>query len=626
MPKVPPRRKNTFSDKLKAEFTCIIQTGNDNTLVKCTVCNVEFNISIGGRASITKHTLSNKHKSCLDALSSSKKIENFIRRPTFTSQEKKLAIAEGTMAFHTIKHNQSFRSMDCTSKIIRKLFDNSFACARTKCERIVVGVFQKFANNLLAIDLEQVKFLSILSDASNHKEIKLYPILVRYFNFENGVQNKILNLSTVDGETSDILSDHIFKTAEQSSITKKIFAFSADNTNTNFGGINRRGENNVHKKLMSKLNRSIIGIGCNAHIISNTINTASSVMTIDAEIIIPQVYLHFHRYTVRVTTLQEFCREADVEYKKLLGFSKVRWLALTPAIERVIKLYEPLRSYFLSLDKCPKILKKFFESDESEVMLFFIHNQAVNFNSAIKQIEKSNITVAEVLNILDNLKEMYVSRYNNSFIPIFLNSKINKLEESNPGLKQRFLKEILLFYKTCFEYISKWTEQLHEFQCFQWTILNKKIEWNDMLETVRYLGENNVIINDEELFDEVRRTNIFCEDNGKFLNWVEEKIEVDKRWLEVFKHFKSVGIPHANLKNIIEAAMCLPGTTANVERTFSLINDFWSCEKSNMNTETLAAVITTKENLKYTCTEFSNLLAENDQLTREIHSSNKYEK
>lgn len=115
-------------------------------------------------------------------------------------------------------------------------------------------------------------------------------------------------------------------------LNDKVIAVCADNTNTNFGGVNRKGDKNV-KKMMHLLGKTIIGIGCNAHIVSNAINTASSLMSIDVEVVITHIYLHFERFTVSVTSLKTFCEEASVEYKKLLGYSKTRWLALMPAIE-----------------------------------------------------------------------------------------------------------------------------------------------------------------------------------------------------------------------------------------------------------------------------------------------------
>lgn len=70
-------------------------------------------------------------------------------------------------------------------------------------------------------------------------------------------------------------------------------------------------------------------------------------------------------YTVRVEALKEFCTET--EYHQMLGYSKTRWLALMPALERVIKMYQPLKSYFLSIEKCPQLLKNFFENPMSEL-------------------------------------------------------------------------------------------------------------------------------------------------------------------------------------------------------------------------------------------------------------------
>lgn len=158
----------------------------------------------------------------------------------------------------------------------------------------------------LAIDLKDANFITILSDASNHNSTKLYPIVVRYFSFKTGVQIKILNFESIDGETSELLTSKICTVLLKHQLENKIIALSADNTNTNFGGLKRKGENNVHKKLMNHFKRPIIGLGCNAHITNNAINTAAATMKIDIEVIIPKIYLYFHRFTVREANLKLF--------------------------------------------------------------------------------------------------------------------------------------------------------------------------------------------------------------------------------------------------------------------------------------------------------------------------------
>ena len=82
------------------------------------------------------------------------------------------------MAFHAMKHNHSFRSVDCTSSIIRNLFSKKFTCARTKCESIVVNVFAPFALREVLNDLREAKYVSVMADSSNHSNMKLVPVLV----------------------------------------------------------------------------------------------------------------------------------------------------------------------------------------------------------------------------------------------------------------------------------------------------------------------------------------------------------------------------------------------------------------------------------------------------------------
>ena len=83
---------------------------------------------------------------------------------------------------------------------------------------------------------------------------------------------------------------------------------------------------------------------------------------VDIEVVVVKIYSFFYIYTVRVETLKDFFVGADIEYQKLLEYSKTRWFALMPAVERVLKIYEALKSYFLSIEKCPTILKSFLKT------------------------------------------------------------------------------------------------------------------------------------------------------------------------------------------------------------------------------------------------------------------------
>ena len=99
----------------------------------------------------------------------------------------------------------------------------------------------------------------------------LYSILVLCFSFEYGVNVKLFSPNPVNGEKSTFRFDHVVEKISLNNLNTKIIARSADNTNTTFGGIKRKGENNVQKRSMQLLNKNDIGIGSNAHILTGNL-------------------------------------------------------------------------------------------------------------------------------------------------------------------------------------------------------------------------------------------------------------------------------------------------------------------------------------------------------------------
>jgi hypothetical protein len=140
-----------------------------------------------------------------------------------------------------------------------------------------------------------------------------------------------------------------------------LVCYTVDNTNSNFGGVKRKGGENVFRKVQSDLDRPILGVGCSAHIAHNSIQTACDSLPLDTEVIVIKIYKYFHLYTVRLTKRKQLCEFVETDYKKVLSHSSTRFLSLLPAIERILANFDGLKSYFLSSDKCPKLLFDFLE-------------------------------------------------------------------------------------------------------------------------------------------------------------------------------------------------------------------------------------------------------------------------
>ena len=131
-------------------------------------------------------------------------------------------------------------------------------------------------------------------------------------------------------------------TLKKNDLTQKIVAYCGDNCNTNFGGVKR----NLFSYLKKELGRNIFGVGCGAHIVYNCIQTAVDVLPIEVESLVVKIYKYFHIYTVRVIQLKKICGFLEIDYKKVPQHGNTRFLSLLPAIERILQIYEGLKSYF----------------------------------------------------------------------------------------------------------------------------------------------------------------------------------------------------------------------------------------------------------------------------------------
>lgn len=140
-------------------------------------------------------------------------------------------------------------------------------------------------------------------------------------------------------------------------IEKKIVVFSADNAPVNFGTVGRTGSRNVLKQLKDKTNANMIGAGCTAHILHNSIETACDGLRLDVEYYAVKTYTHFYRHTVRLRKLKEFCDSIGENFVRLKGYSKTRFLALKECLSSIISNFNALNEYFDSLEEPPAKIK-----------------------------------------------------------------------------------------------------------------------------------------------------------------------------------------------------------------------------------------------------------------------------
>jgi len=192
--------------------------------------------------------------------------------------DEKVAAVEITLAFHILKHHMSFNSSDCTTDLLKHIFEDSETAkhlsARTKTAMIGKKIIAPYCMSKVMESVSNIPFISISTDASNHASEKMIPILIQYFTINEGICSKFINLETLPNEKAQTICDLLIKTLKKWNLMDKCIAFSADNCNTNFGGMRRAGTENIYSLLNRKIQKDLIGIGCPAHIIHNAAKKA----------------------------------------------------------------------------------------------------------------------------------------------------------------------------------------------------------------------------------------------------------------------------------------------------------------------------------------------------------------
>ncbi|KYQ52276.1 hypothetical protein ALC60_08611 [Trachymyrmex zeteki] len=116
-------------------------------------------------------------------------------------------------------------------------------------------------------------YFNILSHATNHGCIKVFPILIRYYSPNHGLQHCLLDFYEDPDETAAVIYLNLKTRLKQlGSGLKNVSSYSADNTNVNFG---------IHHfvyQLILKDNANVYSSRCVAHMLHNAVKVICSNM------------------------------------------------------------------------------------------------------------------------------------------------------------------------------------------------------------------------------------------------------------------------------------------------------------------------------------------------------------
>lgn len=110
----------------------------------------------------------------------------------------------------------------------------------------------------------------------------------------------------------------------------------------------------------------------------------------------------------------------------------------------------------------------------------------------------------------------------------------------------------------------------------------------------------------------------------KIPTWTRENVKSDQRWVEAFKTCRDQELSVENLMKLVEFGFCLPGTSAEVERLFSIIFNVWTEEKGQMTLPTLESIINVKFNSDLDCKQFHENNKNDKSILSKVIGGEKY--
>ena len=130
------KRKCTFTNEMQEKHPCF-RKGRNDYQAECLVCKSGTNISVvhKGNGDLNTHLQSEKHCKAVRWAAASTKMTNYFVTAGSKCKDE-ITAAEGTLAFHAVKHHHSFLSMDCTSVLLKKIFPDSNVAKKFSSGRI----------------------------------------------------------------------------------------------------------------------------------------------------------------------------------------------------------------------------------------------------------------------------------------------------------------------------------------------------------------------------------------------------------------------------------------------------------------------------------------------------------
>nr|CAD2176296.1 unnamed protein product [Meloidogyne enterolobii] len=189
-------------------------------------------------------------------------------------------------------------------------------------------------------------------------------------------------------------------------------------------------------------------------------------------------------------------------FSSLPTHAVTRWTTLSKVITIILEKWDPLFQLFENPTK-PRLLRDFFQSENSKPICYFLQNVLKIFNDAILTLQRENMLLPDLIEVMEGFKAKIEARLNgdgnsgNSFFGGYFT-----LRRATPEQETEFCN----FYKIVLNYIERWFQlQLLPKGISIINLENKELIYAEVVQLAEQICPENS--ENDELFDEVSQLN-----------------------------------------------------------------------------------------------------------------------
>ena len=133
------------------------------------------------------------------------------------------------------------------------------------------------------------------------------------------------------------------------------------------------------------------------------------------------------------------------------------------SIERMLKVIDPLETYFLELsadgEVCPKNVSSFFTSVEAKCTMYFLGSVLFDVQKRNLELQRPGVSIIVLSRIINSLMHQLHSRLKNEYYG--QNTRI-LLDSLEPNAKQKMLDSFTAYIQNIVAYVNSYYNEHHD--------------------------------------------------------------------------------------------------------------------------------------------------------------------